>query len=151
MIRCLQTLIKPLQQVQNSAIRSSLSFVEQNTPNLSFSNSTGSPINRESSTKDPLCYQIIAATLPQYLDNLVQIYVQSWFLRSSSDYRTVRFLTFKLKQDGGRAFSFSAVQTLNSLPFALRHSLSLSAFKTGLKTHLFKQYFDQKLAHVFSP
>ena len=51
---------------------------------------------------------------------------------------------FNRKQRGGRAFFFSAAQVWNSLPFAFRHCNSLLAFKTSLKTYLFKQYFDQQ-------
>ena len=51
--------------------------------------------------------------------------------------------TIKRKQHGGAAFSFSAAQIWHSLPFALRHSPSLLAFKANLVTYLFKQYFDQ--------
>ena len=63
-------------------------------------------------------------------------------VHNSSDDRTFRIPTFKRKQHGGWAFCFSAAQTWNSLPFVVRHSPSLPAFKTNLKTHLFRQYFD---------
>ena len=89
-----------------------------------------------------LCYQIITGTAPQYLVELVYIYVPSRSLRSSSDDRTFRIPTFKRKQHGGRAFCFSSAQTWNSLPFVIRHSPSLAAFKTNLITRVFKQYFD---------
>ena len=93
--------------------------------------------------KSCLCYQIITGTAPEYLADLVKIYVPSRSLRSSSDNRTFRIPTFNRKQHGGRAFCFYAVQTWNSLPFAFHHSPSHYALKTGLKTHLFIRYFDQ--------
>ena len=42
------------------------------------------------------------------------------------------------KEHVGLTFRFSAAQTHSSLPFCLRHSRSLPAFKTGFKTRLFK-------------
>ena len=44
---------------------------------------------------------------------------------------------------GGRAFRSFAAQIRKSLPFALRHSSSLPAFKTRLKPYFFKEHFDQ--------
>ena len=77
--------------------------------------------------------------------------------------------TFKGKQRGGLAFRFSAAQIWNSLPLGngsdgkrkkensiashyrkeetdrqtFAKEREFLAFKTGLKTYLFKQYFDQ--------
>ena len=93
-----------------------------------------SPWNRESNTRLVVCYQIITGTAPQYLAELVRIYVPSRSLRSSSDDRTFRIPTFKRKQHGGRAFCSSAAETWNSLPLVVRHSPSLPAFKTNFKT-----------------
>ena len=90
-----------------------------------------------------LCYQIITGTAPQYLAELVQIYVPSRSLHSSSDDRTFHVPFFKRKQHCGRAFFFSAAQIWNSLPFALRLGPFLPVLKTNLKTYLFKLYLDQ--------
>ena len=83
-----------------------------------------------------LCYQIISDTVPQYLADLVQIYVPSGSLCSSSDDRTC-IPNFKRNRHGGRAFSFPAAQIWNYL-----HFCSLLAFKTSLTMYLFQKYFD---------
>ena len=132
-----QTLIKPLQQVQNSAAKLILKSRRTEHCKPLLKQLHWLPIEQRIKYKTScLCYQIITGTAPQYLAELVHIYVPSRSLRSSSDDRT-----FKGKQHVGRASCFSAAQTWNSLPFIVRHSPSLPAFKTNLKTHLFKQYF----------
>ena len=119
-------------------LNSSLNLVEQNTPNLFSSNCTGSRIKYKI---DCLCYQIITGTAPQYLAELVQIYVPSRSLRSSSDDRIFRIPFFKRKQHGG--LSASLLFKSGILFLSLSVSSSLPACKTSLKTYLFKQYFDQ--------
>ena len=139
-----QMVIKPLQQVQNSAAKLILNSRRAEHAKPLLKQLHWLPIEQIIKYKIVcLCHQIITGTAPQYLAELVQIYIPSRSLRSSSDDRTFRIPFFKRKQHGGRAFCFSAVQMWNSLPFALRHSPSLPVFKTSLKTYLFKQYFDQ--------
>ena len=138
-----QTLINPHPQVRSSAAKLILKFrrVEHAKPFLKQLHwlTTEQRIKYKTSC---LCYQIITGTAPQYLADLVQICVPSRSLHSPSNDRTFR-LIFKRQQNGGRGFCFSGVQTWSSLSFAVRHSPSLSAFKTGLKIHLFTQSFDQ--------
>ena len=117
-----QTVIKPLQQVQNCATKLILR-AEHTKPLLKQQHWL--PIEQKIKYKTScLCYRIITGTAPQYLADFVQIYVPSRSLHSSSDGRTFHIPTFKRKQHGGQAFCFSAVQTWNSLPFALSHSPS---------------------------
>ena len=117
-----QTVIKPLQQVQNCATKLILR-AEHTKPLLKQQHWL--PIEQKIKYKTScLCYRIITGTAPQYLIDLVQIYVPSRSLHSSSDDRTFHIPTFRRKQHGGWAFCFSAVQTWNSLPFALSHSPS---------------------------
>ena len=89
-----------------------------------------------------LFIQIISGTAPQYLAELVHIYILSRSLHSSSNDRTFCIPTFKRKEHGGQAVCFSAGQTWNSLPFVVCHTPSLPTFKANLKTHLFRQCFD---------
>ena len=138
-----QTLIKLLQQVQNSAAKLMLKSGRAEHCKPLLKQLHWLPIEQRIKYKTScLCYQIITGTAPQYLAELVHIYVPSRSLRSSSDDRTFRIPTFMRKQHDGWAFCFSAAQTWNSLPFIVCHSPSLPAFKSNLKTHLFKQYFD---------
>ena len=137
-----QMAIKPLQQVHNSAAKLILNSRRAEHARPLPKQLHWLPIEQIIKYKIAcLCYQIITGTAPQYLAELVQILSRS--LRSSSDDKTFRIPLFKRKQHDGRAVSFSTVQIWNSLPFALRHGPSLPAFKTSLKTYLFKQYFDQ--------
>ena len=64
---------------------------------------------------------------------LVHLYVPSRSLRSSADIKLFQVPTFKRKQHGQRAFSHFLFLSGNR---------SLSAFKSNLKTFLFKHYFD---------
>ena len=72
-----------------------------------------------------------------YLSDLLKFYIPSRQLRSSSDTRLLRIPSFRLKSFGQRKFSYQASVLWNSLPIALRHSSSTSAFKSALKMHLF--------------
>ena len=48
----------------------------------------------------------------------------------------------RTKTIGQRSFSYSAPKQWNSLPSDIRHIQSAHVFKTALKTHLFKQYYE---------
>ena len=115
-----QTVSRPLQQVQNSAAKLILKS-QSRTCQTSSQATALAPHRTENYKMACLCYQIITGTALQYLAELVQIYVPSRSLHSSSDDRTfcIPFLQrvrhqftyfFKRKQHGGRAFCFSAVQ-----------------------------------------
>ena len=72
-----------------------------------------------------------------YLSDLLQFYIASRQLRSSSDTRLLCIPSFRLKSFGQHKFSYQASVLWNSLPISLCHSNSTSAFKSALKTHLF--------------
>jgi hypothetical protein len=59
------------------------------------------------------------------------------FLRSSSDPLSFRIPRTKLTTYGPRSFSVAAPIAWNKLPLSLRQLLTLSSFKSALKTHLF--------------
>ena len=84
-----------------------------------------------------LTYKCLTNQGPSYLSDLLDLYVPTRQLRSSSDSRLLRFPSYKLKTVGFRSFSRQAPILWNALPFSLRHSVSISSFKTALKTHLF--------------
>ena len=52
---------------------------------------------------------------------------------------------YRNKTTEKRTFCTAAPEIWNSLPAALRNSDSLSAFKTGLKTYLFREAFRNEL------
>ena len=87
----LSTVTKPLQQVQNSVAK--LIFLSRRAEHAKpfLKQLHWLPIEQRIEYKTScLCYQIITGTAPQYLADLVQIYVLSRSLRSSSDDRTFR-------------------------------------------------------------
>ena len=138
-----QSLLKPLQQVQNSAAKLIFKARKSHHCTPLLKDLHWLPIEQRIKYKSAcLCYNIISGTAPKYLSELFHLYVPSRSLRSSSDTRIFRIPHYKRKQHGGRAFATVAAQTWNSLPFSVRHSPSLSSFKTNLKTFLFQQYFD---------
>ena len=91
-----QTLIKPLQQVQNSAseLIPGSHRAEHAKPLLKQLH--WFPIEQKIKYKTScLSYQIIIDTAAQYLADLVQLYVLFRYLHSSSDDRTFRIPIFK--------------------------------------------------------
>ena len=86
-----------------------------------------------------LTFSIVSGSAPEYLSELLQTYKPSRHLRSSADSRLCRIPTFKTKSYGERSFSFQAPSIWNNLPLTLRHSESLPAFKSHLKTYLFQR------------
>ena len=80
-------------------------------------------------------------TAPVHLSDLLRVYSPSRQLRSSSDSRTLCILLhIKTKTFGHHSFSYPASSVLKSLPGEIRHIQSTTAFRTALKTHLFKSY-----------
>ncbi len=84
-----------------------------------------------------LCYRSLHDLSPAYISDLLTLYLPSRSLRSSNaGHLTIP--RFHLKKYGGRSVAFVGPSTYNALPQALKKAPTLSAFKAGLKTHLFK-------------
>ena len=77
---------------------------------------------------------------PGYISDLLHTQIPSRSLRSANDDRLLVPRT-KTKAYGDRAFSVCAPRLWNSLPPTLKQSTDIVAFKRGLKTHLFKEYY----------
>ena len=139
--------IKSFQQVQNSAAR--LVFKAKKSQHVTplLKELHWLPIEQRITYKiSCLCFNIISGTAPVYLSELLHVYVPSRPLRSFADDRIFRIPALPNRQrHGGRAFSHSAAQRWNSLPYPVRHSPSLASFKTSLKTYLFTQAFPPPL------
>lgn len=89
-----------------------------------------------------LTFKALNNAAPLYLCELVEPYVPSRSLRSSS----LNLLTkgsFKLKTYGRRAFSNAAPELWNSLPTNIRLCNTVSSFKRELKTWLFKRAYNK--------
>ena len=84
-----------------------------------------------------ICYNVITGTAPLYLFDLLELYTPSRTLRSSADTCNFHILNRCKRFQRQRAFSFIGSSIWNNLPFSVRHSQTLSAFKSQLKTHLF--------------
>ena len=87
-----------------------------------------------------LCFKALNNLSPLYMKQLLKPYVPGRTLRSS----TGGFLvepSSKLKTYGDRAFSCIAPRLWNKLPENIPDITKLDAFKTALKTYLFKQAF----------
>ena len=77
---------------------------------------------------------------PPYLSDLLEDYEPPRTLRSS-DAGLLTVYKAKRRTWGDRAFSVAAPILWNELPKNIRDAPSLPAFKTALKTHLFKIAF----------
>ncbi|KAK7092915.1 hypothetical protein V1264_008591 [Littorina saxatilis] len=89
-----------------------------------------------------LCYRSLHDdSAPSYLSSLLKPHVPTRNLRSADAGHLV-VPRIKLNAFGKRAFIYTAPSIWNSLPMSVRLSTSLLSFKSSLKTHLFRQYFD---------
>ena len=89
-----------------------------------------------------MCYNAITDSPPSYLSELLHLYSPSCSLRSSSDTHMLKIQRFNRKTHGFRTFSHSGPHIWNNLPQVIRHSATLSSFKSQFKTFLFSEYFS---------
>ena len=100
------------------------------------------PISRWIQYKTALiCFHIVSGTAPPYLTELHHLYSPSRSLRSSADTRIFRIPRMGRRTLGERSCQYIGPVLWNSLPFSVRHSSSLSSFKSKLKTHLFSSAY----------
>ena len=88
-----------------------------------------------------LTHKCINKRAPLYVEDLVELYVPSRHLRSHHQC-LLRVPKKGSKKLGDRSFVHVAPSVWNSLPRALREISSLAAFKSGLKTHLMREFLD---------
>ena len=89
-----------------------------------------------------MCYNATTGSAPSYLSELLRLYSPSRSLRSSSDTRMLKIQRSIRKTHGFRTFSHFGPHIWNNLPQDIRHSATLSSFKSQLKTFLFSEYFS---------
>ena len=134
-------LLEKLQKVQNSAARLVLKAHKRDHVSTLLRTLHWLPVQAHIEYKlSTLYHSIFSNTAPFYLSDLLRVYSPSRQLRSFSDSRTLRIPHIKTKTFGHRSFSHAAPSVWNSLPHEIRHIQSATAFKTALKTHLFKSY-----------
>ena len=86
-----------------------------------------------------LTYKTLQIQQPTYLYNSISFPSHSLSTRSSDS--SVLYIPYVRTSLGKRAFSVIAPRLWNSLPPDTRNSLSVSTFRSKLKTHLFKLAF----------
>ena len=89
-----------------------------------------------------LTYRCLNGLAPSYLSQLLTPYTPSRSLRSSNQL-LLKVPKTKKKAYGDRAFQNAAPKLWNRLPLCIRQSTTLTAFKTRLKCHLFKESFKR--------
>ena len=87
-----------------------------------------------------LVYRCTHQLAPAYLTDLVVPYVPARSLRSAEQNLLV-VKRYNLECYGRRSFSVAGPSLWNALPSAIRNSMSLPAFRSSLKTHLFREAF----------
>ena len=146
LIGCPDSILSPLQKVQNSAARLifRVNHRQPSTPLLVKLHWL--PVSERVKYKTAcICYNIVIGSAPCYLSDLVSLYTPSRSLRSSTDCRLLRQGRYKRKSHGFRSFAIHGPHLWNSLPFHIRHSTSCESFKSSLKTYLFSKVFQQYL------
>ena len=83
-----------------------------------------------------ICFHVVSGTAPPYLSELLHLYSSSRSVRSAADTGTFRVPRMGRRTLGERSFQYIGSVIWNSLPLSVRHSSSLSSFKSKLKTHL---------------
>ncbi|MCJ8744369.1 hypothetical protein PDJAM_G00117870, partial [Pangasius djambal] len=86
-----------------------------------------------------LTYKALNGLAPQYLSDMLVLYVPPRLLRS----KDAGCLSVpRIAKTGGRAFSYQAPKLWNSLPVNVREADTVSVFKSRLKTYLFSLAFS---------
>lgn len=91
-----------------------------------------------------LAYKCINNIAPQYLTDLLTIrHPQSKAVRSDNDFFLLQEQREPRCSKSKGAFSYSAPKIWNSLPFKLRSISTVDAFRSALKTYLFRCAFGE--------
>jgi hypothetical protein len=134
--------IEKLQKVQNSAARLVLKAKKRDHVTPLLHSLHWLPIQARIDYKlSVLCHNFFSESCPSYLTELLSVYSPSRQLRSSADMRILSVPKTRTKTYGERSLSFCAPKQWNSLPLHIRNIRTTHAFKTALKTHLFKLYY----------
>lgn len=82
---------------------------------------------------------------PAYLKDLIRPYQPVKELRSASQHLLEEPTSRPLNCYADRAFGRAGPRLWKEIPLELRDESSLETFKSNLKTHLFKEYYDKRL------
>ena len=89
-----------------------------------------------------MCYNSITGSAPSYLSELLQLYIPSRSLLSSSDTHILKLRRFNRKTHGFLSFSYFGPHIWNNLTQYVRHTNSPPSFKNKLRTFLFSEHFN---------
>ena len=143
LVHCPQSLLQRVQKLQNNAARLVLRVPKSDhiTPHLRTLHWL--PVDARIKYKIAcLCFNAVNSSGPVYLSDLVTLYTPARTLRSSSDNLMLTIPRTSTKTFGERSFHYAAPEIWNSLPLKVRSAGCISAFRTALKTHLFREYFE---------
>ena len=135
--------IQPIQIVQNIAARLILRAPRHQNCTPLLQQHHWLPVSERIKYKTAcMCYSLITGSAPSYLSELLQLYSPSRSLRSSPDTHMLKIQRFNRKTHRFRTFSHFGPHIWNNLPQDIKHSATLSSFKSQLKTFLFSEYFS---------
>ena len=141
LVNCSQDLLQRVQRLQNTAARLVLRVPRRDHITSHLHTLHWLPVEARIRYKVAcICFHAINGVGPVYLSNLVHTYTPSRTLRSSSDTFTLCKPRVSTKTFGERSFFFAAPSIWNSLPLYIRSARTDSAFRSALKTHLFKEF-----------
>ena len=140
---CDKIVTEPLQRVQNSASRLILGVPRRHPTTPLLRSLHWLPISERIKFKVCcICYNSITKTAPTYLSDILPPYSNLGKLRSATDSRKLKKISYNRKSHGYRSIQVYGPTCFNELPQEIRHAKNIKAFKTQLKTHLFDKYFS---------
>ena len=89
-----------------------------------------------------LTFKGLHGLAPKYVSDMLTRYAPGRRLRSSAE-TLLHVKVPRLKNTGGRAFEVAAPKLWNRLPSSLRNCLDFDDFKRDLKTHFYREAFDE--------
>ena len=90
-----------------------------------------------------LTYKCLIKLAPSYLSDLITLYRPPRTLRSNTALAgTLVETRYKKLKHGGRSFSHVSPAFWNCLPSEIREASSVCSFKSMLKTHLFREFYQ---------
>ena len=130
--------LKPLQTVLNQAIRFAYSLKFRDSVSNFMKSAHILPVSFRVMYKScVMVFRILEGNAPSYLRNIVEVQPPSHrYLRSSNDW-------LKLSECSViHCLQSSMVKNWNALPLSIRCSENINSFKKNLKTHYFRQAFN---------
>ena len=139
-IHCLDNVVKQLQHVQNAAAKVIFQKRKYDHVTPILKELHWLPVQFQIKFKIlTYVYRYVNGSAPEYLQDLVQLYVPNRTLRSKTNKLLVVPKSYSVL--GSRRFECAASELWNNLPSFIGWAESLACFKKLLKTHLFKLAF----------